>query len=283
MSTSLVVVRATVLYYWKKHALSLKGKIFLLVLLGISVMLSISFSIAEASTINIPLGTWKDWFRNIVVLFTIALYVGQFGALSAIIIGSYVSAEGYEDHSFLFETTYPLSREEHFLGRVIAALIISEFWVLIGIFGTGITLFITGSLKFGLFDLSDFSQLLLLILATAIYVFFVNILFIGISCIIGVLSKRPVFPLVLLTLYTFFIDGLIPVAWSIIEDFFNFSSNPVISISFHAGLFIDFILGDPESPQYFSGSFPWLSILSLVIIGVGLIVTSSKMFKNQDL
>ncbi len=283
MHVSFVSVLATAKYYWKKHALSLKGKVFLLILIGISIMLAISFSLADAATINIPIETWEDWFRNVVVLFTIALYVGQFGALSAIIIGSYASSEGYEDHSFLFETAYPISREEHFLGRCIAALIISEFWVLIGILATGITLFIAGSLKFGYFALFEFDQLILLILIASIYIFFVNTLFVGVSWLVGVLSKKPVFPLVILTLYLFFVDGLIPVAWPIVEDFFNFSSNPIISISFHAGLFIEFILGDPGSTQYFSGSFPWLSVSSLFMIGLGFLLISYKVFKNQDL
>ncbi len=283
MTMNSATILATTNYYWKKHAFSLKARVFLLILIGISVMLSISFSLADPATIDIPLGTWEDWFRNVVVLFTIALYAGQFGALSAIIIGSYASAEGYEDHSFLFETAYPLSREEHFIGRVISSMLISGFWVLIGIIATGATLFIAGSLKFGLFHLSDIGTLLILILTTTLYIFFLNILFLGVTWLVGVLSKKPIFPLVLLTLYVFFIDSLIPYAWPIIEDFFNFESNPVLSISFHVELFINFILGDPSSPDYFSGSFPWASILSLSSIGIGLLIVSYKVFKIQDL
>ena len=276
-------IKAVSIFYVKKHLFSVKGLVLLFIFLSLPIMVGIVYISSDSPGLQmLYIGDYYSWKIILTFGMSISLFLGQFGALAAIVVGSYMFGEGYANHKYLYEISYPVSRKQHYLGRIIASFVVSTIWTGIAYFVSIIYFYILGCFKFSRFSASEFLETLGLGIIFFIVIVITNVFYLGLSALITTQVRQVIGPMIFLISYIFFIDSLVDLGWPHLMHIIHKNWNKFLVLQYH----LDRIRNDMISYLLLNNrlnNWTLITIFIFALIGSLAFIYGMKLFEQQDL
>ena len=276
-------IRAVSKFYVKKHLFSAKGITLLLIFLSLPIMVGIAYISTDNSGLQmLYIADYNSWKIILTFGMSVSLFLGQFGGLAAIVAGSYMFGEGYSDHKYLYEISYPVSRKQHYSGRIIASFIVSTIWTGIAYFTSIFYFYVLGDIKFSRFDVLEFLETIWIGTIFFIVIVITNIFYLGISALITTQAKQVTGPMIFLIGYIFFIDSLVDLGWPYLMNIIHKNWDKFLVLQYH----LDRIRNDMIYYLLLNNKLNTLTIITIfgfAFIGILAFYYGMKAFEQQDL
>ncbi len=277
-------IQAITKFYWNKHFMSLKGIVLLIISLSLPLIVGIAFgTINDPNVQTLYIGDFRSWQFVLTFDLNFSLFLGQFAAIAAVVAAAYMFGEGYGDHEFLYELSFPVSRKEHYLGRVFASFLVSSSWTGIAYFTSIIYMFLVGSLKFRVFEPKEIIRTITIGTVIFIVIILINIFYLGITIYGSTYLKQVSGPLIFMILYIMLIDSLVDLGWPYLMEILHKNWPKFLVLQYHLDNIHRYITQIILSHQYRIELKPIITIFVFIVIGIAMILLGYRTFNEQDL